>query len=93
MVFCLKTNIYAKFPNFKELVGNLQGSYSKIKAYIVIKILQRSCGCMDLKMTSVRRTLVTTYSGPENLKKVQAKNLIELNESILRNYILIFFSF
>ena len=53
-----KNNKNANFQNFKELAGNLQGSQSKTKAYIAIKILQSSCGCMDLKMTSVRCTLI-----------------------------------
>ena len=40
MLLHIKTIIYSKFQNFKGLLGNLQGSYSKTKAYIVIKILQ-----------------------------------------------------
>ena len=41
----------------KVLEKDLQGSKSKTKAYILIRIPQRSCYEMDLNMTSVRRTL------------------------------------
>ena len=40
---------------------DLQVSYSKTKAYIVIRIPQISNGVMDLNMTSGKRSLMHTY--------------------------------
>ena len=46
---------------FKVQEDNLQGSQSKTKAYIVIRIPQISNGVMDLNMTSGKRSLIPTH--------------------------------